>query len=78
MKDEPIEPLIETTYPGQAKSTHVAPREILEHYRDKGWDLPFVQPVGKLREAVESVRAARKKHQEMLDRDSPKHLEAEL
>ena len=70
MKAEASEPLIETTFPGQPRRVQVAPRHILEHYRVKDWDLPFVQPIGRFKEAVANVRAARKKHQEMLDRDT--------
>ena len=69
MTAERNEPFVETTYPGQQKRTSVAPRHVVEHYGTKSWDLPFVQPVGKFKQAVDGVKTAQRKHQEMLDRD---------
>jgi hypothetical protein len=61
-------PLIETTYPGQPKATVVAPRHIVDHLAQKG-DLPFIEPVGRFKEALDAHRQAAREHQEMLDRD---------
>ena len=61
-------PLIETSFPGQAKATVEAPRHIIDHLATRG-DLPFIEPVGKLKEWLEEYREKARKHQGMLDRD---------
>lgn len=36
---------IRTTYPGQAPQEIDAPPHIVEHFRTKGWALPFIEVI---------------------------------
>jgi hypothetical protein len=47
---------VKTTYPGQAAVTIEAPPHIVEHYLHRDWDLPFVEPVGHLKDLVDRRR----------------------
>jgi len=63
-------PKVETTYPGQPKRTVPAPRHIVDHFLNHPEsELPFVEPVGELKQWLELYRDEWRKSRGMHERD---------